>query len=130
MRTFALTLLTVTGLALSLPGVALAADAEVPMQRCGPGQVWDGYDCVRPAPRARAPGPEYEATEYQDEVEFAEPVYAAPRVYVAPPPVYIARPYYAPRAYYARPYYARPYVRYYAPRYGWGHRPWRRHAWR
>ncbi len=131
MRALALTLLTATGLALSFPGLALAADAAVPTQRCGPGQVWDGYDCVRTAPRVRAPEPEYVEAEPDYPEYYLEPAEVARPVYVAPP-VYIGRPYYAPRPIYAAPYYGRPYVRHYAPaRYGWGyHRPWRRHAWR
>ena len=136
MRGFALSLLTATGLALSIAPSALAADAGVPTQHCGPGMVWDGYDCVRSAPRARAPEPRYAQPDYaqppygEPDYGYEEPVQVERRVYVAPP-VYVARPYYAPYYAYARPYYARPQVRYYAPRHGWNHhRPWRRHAWR
>ncbi len=115
MRGLALTLLTATGLALSFPGIAMAADAAVPAPRYAEPQYAE---------------PQYAEPEYVERVEIARPVYVAPPpVYIAPP-VYIGRPFYGPRRIYAAPYYGRPFVRHYAPpRHGWGyHRPWRRYA--
>ncbi len=114
-------ILAAAGFAASFPNVAAAADAALPARSCGPGAVWDGYECVTAAPPVRR----VEATYAAPEIYEAEPIYEAPPVYVAQE-VYVAPPVYVV------PRYRPPVVRYYAgPHYAAGYRHHRRdYVWR
>jgi hypothetical protein len=122
MRGLVVAILAAAGFAASFPNVAVAADAAVP-RGCGPGTVWDGYECVAAAPQVRRVEP---APEFYEE----EPVYEAPPVYARE--VYVAPPVYAAAPVYVVPRYRPPVVRYYAgPRYVAAYRPYRRdYVWR
>jgi hypothetical protein len=120
MRALAVLAVAAAGFAASLPGVASAAELELPQDRCARGQVWNGYRCEWARPQVSEAPRVYEAPPaYVPEVEvYEEPVYVARPVYVAPP-VYVG------------PVYRPPVVRYYAgPRYVWGYGGRNHYAWR